>query len=72
MVTSWIRKNLEGIDDPRRIGKALAGNKRGYWRYRIGDYRLICTIEDEKLVIIALNIGPSMCRTDFWDRPEKI
>ena len=57
MVTSWIRKNLEGIDDPRRIGKALTGNKRGYWRYRIGDYRLICTIEDEKVVIIALNIG---------------
>lgn len=57
MATSWIRKNLEGIDDLRRIGKALTGNKRGYWRYRIGDYRLICTIEDEKLVIIALNIG---------------
>ena len=57
MIFSWIEKNLEGIEDPRRTGKALTGDKRGLWRYRIGDYRLICVIEDDQLVIIALNIG---------------
>ena len=57
LVLAWIRRNLSEIDDPRRIGKALTGNKEGYWRYRIGDYRLICMIEDERLLILALNIG---------------
>lgn len=57
LIYSWIRKHLEGIEDPRSIGKALIGNKRGYWRYRIGDYRLICLIEDGRLLILALNLG---------------
>ena len=57
MIKSWIDKNLEGCADPRQHGKELTANRSGQWRYRIGDYRLICEIEDEKLVILALNIG---------------
>ena len=57
MIKSWIDKNLEGCADPRQHGKGLTANRSGQWRYRIGDYRLICEIEDEKLVILALNIG---------------
>ena len=38
-------------------GKGLTANRSGQWRYRIGDYRLICQIEDDRLVILALNIG---------------
>lgn len=39
------------------IGKGLTANRSGQWRYRIGDYRLICQIEDEKLIILALSVG---------------
>lgn len=54
---AWIEKNLIGCDNPRVHGKALAANRIGQWRYRIGDYRLICEIDDEKLVILALTVG---------------
>ena len=57
MIAAWIEKNLEGCDDPRVHGKGLTANRSGQWRYRIGDYRLICEIEDNKLVILALTVG---------------
>lgn len=57
MIKNWIVKNLDATDDPRLRGKALVGNRRGLWRYRIGDYRLICTFEVERLVILALSVG---------------
>jgi len=43
--------------DPRRLGKPLSGELRGYWRYRIGDYRAICELRDHELVILVLVIG---------------
>ena len=49
--------HLEQCDDPRAIGKGLTANRSGQWRYRIGDYRLICQIEDNELIILALTIG---------------
>lgn len=56
-----IRDFLEGkvaaLDDPRSIGKALSGNLSGLWRYRVGDYRVIVSIEDERLCVLALKIG---------------
>ena len=57
MVKAWIEKNLIDCDDPRLHGKGLTANRSGQWRYRIGDYRLICLIEDNRLVILALSIG---------------
>lgn len=57
MIKAWIDKYLEGCADPRLHGKGLSSNRSGQWRYRIGDYRLICQIEDDRLVILALNIG---------------
>ena len=57
MIKAWIEKNLEGCEEPRRQGKALTANCKGQWRYRIGDYRLICLIEDNKLIILALSVG---------------
>lgn len=57
MIKAWIDKNLVGCTDPRAHGKALTANRSGQWRYRIGDYRLICLIEDNRLIITALNIG---------------
>jgi len=57
MIKSWICKNLIDCENPRQHGKGLTGNKNGQWRYRIGDYRLICLIEDSELVILALSVG---------------
>lgn len=57
LIKAWIDKNLVDCTDPRQHGKALVGNKKGQWRYRIGDYRLICHIKDDVLVILALSVG---------------
>lgn len=65
MIKAWIEKNLEGCTNPRQHGKGLTANRNGQWRYRIGDYRLICQIEDDRLVILALNIGH---RREVYDK----
>ncbi|MCD8328900.1 MAG: type II toxin-antitoxin system RelE/ParE family toxin [Ruminococcus sp.] len=57
LIKAWIEKNLVNCENPRAFGKGLTANRRGRWRYRIGDYRLICEIEDDKLVILALSVG---------------
>lgn len=57
ILKSWIQKNLLACDNPREHGKGLTANLNGLWRYRIGDYRLICDIQDEELVILALTVG---------------
>ena len=57
MIKGWIIKNLVGIENPRQFGKGLTSNRSGQWRYRIGDYRLICQIDDNRLVILALSVG---------------
>lgn len=66
MIKAWIEKNLVDCKDPRVQGKGLTANRSGQWRYRIGDYRLICLIEDNKLVILALSIGH---RSDIYKNP---
>ncbi|MCK0538882.1 type II toxin-antitoxin system RelE/ParE family toxin [Alcanivorax sp. CY1518] len=44
--------------DPRALGKVLIGDRLGgYWRYRVGDYRLICEIQDDRLVVLVLKVG---------------
>ena len=48
---------LETLENPRDKGSALVGNLSGLWRYRIGDYRLICHIDDNKLIILCLEIA---------------
>lgn len=46
IILKWIKKHLEGTDNPRTIGKGLVGELTGLWRYRVGDYRLLCQIKD--------------------------
>lgn len=48
MIKSWIEKNLIGCSNPRQHGKGLTANRSGQWRYRIGDYRLICAIQGDE------------------------
>lgn len=57
IIVKWLRKNLEGCSNPRLHGKALTGNLAGLWRYRVGNYRLIADIQDDRLVILMLDIG---------------
>lgn len=57
LIIGWIEKNLEGCENPRIHGKGLASNRSGQWRYRIGDYRLICEIQDKKIIIYVLEVG---------------
>ncbi|MBQ7906304.1 MAG: type II toxin-antitoxin system RelE/ParE family toxin [Treponema sp.] len=45
------------LDDPRQRGKALKANLSGLWRYRVGDYRVICDIQDAKILITVLRVG---------------
>lgn len=56
-VIGWIEKNLVDCENPRVRGDGLTANRSGQWRYRIGDYRLICDIQDSRLVILALSFG---------------
>lgn len=57
IIKGWIEKNLLDCENPRAHGKSLTANRSGQWRYRIGDYRLICHIDDDELIILALNVG---------------
>lgn len=57
IIKAWIEKNLVNCENPRLHGKVLTANRSERWRYRIGDYRLIAVIEDNRLVITALSIG---------------
>ena len=52
-----LKLDLMNTTNPRQHGKALVGNKKGFWRYRYGDYRVIASIEDDQLLILALEIG---------------
>lgn len=57
LIVNWIEKNLEGCENPRIHGKNLVGDKSGQWRYRIGNYRLICEIQEENITILILEVG---------------
>ena len=50
-------EDLLTLEDPRQRGKGLTADLRGYWRYRVGDYRVVAKIEDTRLVIIALDVA---------------
>ena len=56
-IQQFLRERLRPAPDPRQWGKALQGEKRGLWRYRVGDYRLICDIQDERITILVLELG---------------
>lgn len=57
LILKWLKKNIEGSSNPRAFGKPLKGNLKNYWRYRIGNYRVIVDIQEDKLVVLAINVG---------------
>lgn len=57
LVAAYIKHNLENTNDPIARGKALIGDKKGLWRYRIANYRLIVEIRDNTLIVLVLTFG---------------
>ena len=57
IIISWIEKHLVGCENPRLHGKPLQHDRKGEWRYRVGDYRLIADIQDSIVTIELINIG---------------
>jgi mRNA interferase RelE/StbE len=57
LILAWIERNLEGTDNPRFHGKSLSHDKKGIWRYHVGNYRLLANIEDDKLIILLIDFG---------------
>jgi mRNA interferase RelE/StbE len=57
-ILSFLFDRVSALENPREIGEALHGEKFGeFWKYRVGDYRLICEIHDQKITMIVLKIG---------------
>ena len=54
-ITNYLSSHV--TDNPRQYGKALTANRSGQWRYRIGNYRVIVSIEDDKFIVTALEVG---------------
>lgn len=57
-ITAFLRERVAPLEDPRNIGEALKGSKLGeFWKYRVGDYRIIASIEDGALRILVVRVG---------------
>ncbi len=55
-ILRYLRQRVAVAADPRRLGKPLHGEFAGLWRYRVGDWRLVCRIEDRRLVVLVLTV----------------
>lgn len=64
VIVAWLLKNIDGCIDPRAHGKGLTANRSGKWRYRVGDYRVLCEVRDDELIVLAIEIGH---RRDIYD-----
>mgnify|MGYP000376082298 FL=1 len=57
-LVAFLRDRLAPLDDPRSLGEALSGARLGsYWKYRVGDWRIVCDIQDQRIVVRVLRIG---------------
>jgi mRNA interferase RelE/StbE len=56
-VLRFLRERIAGSDDPRRLGHALTGDRQGLWRYRVGDYRIVAAIENDRFAVLVVTVG---------------
>jgi mRNA interferase RelE/StbE len=56
-IISYLRERVAKANDPTSMGKMLTGNKANMWRYRVGDYRIICDLKDTELTVLVLRLG---------------
>ena len=52
-----LERRVIALGDPRQLGKPLRGDKGELWTYRVGDYRIICMIEERRLVVVVVSVG---------------
>ena len=57
IIIGWIKKNLIDCENPRSYGESLSGNLKGFWRYRIGSYRILAEIQDDIVLIEIIDVG---------------
>jgi mRNA interferase RelE/StbE len=56
-ILSFLSQRVEKLDDPRQIGERLHGTLSQFWKYSVGDYRLICSLEHDRFVVLVLRVG---------------
>jgi len=56
-ILDYMDQRIASLEDARSLGKALRGPLGEFWRYRVGDYRIICDLQDEKLRVLVVRIG---------------
>ncbi len=56
-ILDYLEDEIATLDDPRRRGKPLVGDRKGLWRYRVGDYRLLCELRGKELIVLVVAIG---------------
>jgi mRNA interferase RelE/StbE len=64
LVLRYLRERIATNQDPRRFGHALTHDLKGLWRYRVGDYRIVALIEDDRFVVLVVTVGH---RRDVYD-----
>ena len=56
-ILDWLSDRIEGCKNPRHFGEPLKGDHAGLWRYRVGNYRVLCNIQDREIIVLVLTIG---------------
>ena len=56
-ILRYLRERIATTEDPRRFGRALTGDLKGFWRYRVGDFRIVASIEHDRIVVLVVRIG---------------
>jgi mRNA interferase RelE/StbE len=64
LIRDYLRSRIATEESPRRFGAGLGGDKLGLWRYRVGDYRIVCRLEDEVATVLVVRVGH---RRDVYD-----
>jgi mRNA interferase RelE/StbE len=64
-IAKWLKQHIEGIENPRLLGKSLEGDFKTLWRYRVGKYRIIADIQDDNFVVLVIKAGK---RNDVYQR----
>ena len=56
-ILDWLDDRIEGCKNPRHFGEPLKGDHAGFWRYRVGAYRILCDIRDQEVIVLVIAVG---------------
>jgi len=56
-ISKFLYERVAKLDDPRQVGERLQGTLSEFWKYRVGDYRILCSLENNRLIVLVLRIG---------------